>query len=137
MALKEKVWVSPYGRDKGITFHIKEMTCFKAEFWAFRVLRKLINHDAGVLQSNEREGVIGMLKIGLLAFSYLTPEDAKELMDEMLTCVKVIPDKKTNFKRDLIEEDIQEVVTLISLRSEIIKLHTDFFTEAAKKEDAA
>jgi hypothetical protein len=54
---------------------------------------------------------------------------AKPLFDKMMDCIQINPSPKVT--RALIDDDIQEVATLLRLRKEILTLHLSFFTAAA------
>ena len=45
----------------------------------------------------------------------------------MFACVKIKPDAAhRNVVRDLVDDDIEEISTRLTLRAEVMKLHTDF-----------
>jgi hypothetical protein len=45
----------------------------------------------------------------------------------MLACVQIIPDaSRPMVRRALVEDDIEEVTTLLRLREEVLSLHTGF-----------
>jgi hypothetical protein len=129
MARKEiTIMIAEDGRDKGKQFRIREMDADKAEWWAIRTLLALgkANPDLG----NAYEAGMGMAALavaGLKSFMMLHPEDAKPLLDEMMSCIDVLPDPKNpNVIRPLFPEDIEEVATRLKLRSEVFQLHTGF-----------
>ena len=67
------------------------------------------------------------MAIGYMNLLKIPFESAKPLLDEMMTCVQIMP--SSNVKRKLIEEDIEEVSTRLKLRKEIWDLHISFFLE--------
>ena len=49
-----------------------------------------------------------------------------------MKCVQAVPDPANqSVKRNLIDDDTEEVITRLKLRSEVFKLHVDFFTATA------
>lgn len=121
------VTIAAEGRDKGKTFHITEMSALQAERWATRVLFAMAKGGAEIPEGIADAGMAGLIYIGLNACLKMNYEDAEPLLNEMLTCVKIIPDPaKPLIMRSDIEGDIEEVATLITLRSEIFYLHTGF-----------
>ena len=67
--------------------------------------------------------------------------DAEPLLDEMLTCVSLVPAPKErpHVTIPIDDESVEEVSTLLHLRDEIIKIHTGFSIAASlsKLKDAA
>lgn len=111
-------------RDNGKTFLITEMAAGPAERWADRALL-ILSHSV------ENSGMAGIAEIGRvlgsLRFSELSP-----LMDELLACVRIIPDsKRPAFTREIEDngiegDDIEEPATRQLLRSEVLNLHVNF-----------
>ena len=134
MARHSKTWkVETEGRDKGKHFLLTEMTATRAEKWAWRALLALINNNVQVPDGFENLGMAGLAQIGLQGLTGLPWHMAEPLLNEMMDCVQLVPDfPKFNQPRPLEEDagDIEEVQTLVALRWEVIKLHTDF-SEAA------
>ncbi len=124
--------VTDEGRDKGKVFVLTEMAADDAESWAMRALLALMSANAEMPEGFERMGMAGMAEVGLKALSGLKWEVAKPLLDEMLTCVQFMPDPaKPQIVRKLFKGDVEEVMTLIKLRAEVWKLHTDFLKAVA------
>ena len=120
------------GRDFGKTFVLTEMPASKAESWAIRCILALINGGVELPEDFEQMGMAGMAEIGIQALSGLKWDIAEPLLNEMWSCVQIMPDlSKPQLVRGLIEEDIEEIATRIKLRMEIWKLHTAFFRTAA------
>lgn len=139
MARKVKdVTIDTPGRDLGKTFRITEMNPRKGEKWAGRVLfaaAKSKGVDDAEANGMALAGMAGLATLGVRSLTSIPWEDAEPLLDEMLTCVSFVPDPgrvdqttMLPYARPLIEdgEDIEEVGTLLSLRSEVIELHTGF-----------
>lgn len=121
------------GRDKGKCFVITEMPASQAERWAMRALLALMRNNAEIPEGTEQLGMAGLVQVGLRAFAGIRWEDAEPLIEEMMGCVKIMPNpSKPSVVRPLIEEDIEEVATRIELRKQIWSLHTDFFTKGSQ-----
>jgi hypothetical protein len=126
------VTIEAEGRDQGKTFLLQEMPASQAESWAVRVILAAARGGVEIPDDIAQAGLAGVAAMGLKMLGGMHFEDAKPLMDEMFTCVKIVPDSsKPQVVRYLIEDDIEEVVTRLKLRKEVFALHTDFFTIAA------
>lgn len=124
--------VQQEGRDLGKTFVITEMTAARAESWAMRALLALIGGNAQIPEGFERMGMAGMAEVGLKALQGLDYKVAEPLLDEMMGCIRVMPDpSKPHVLRKMIDEDTEEVATRIALKTEVWKLHTDFLKAVA------
>ena len=64
--------------------------------------------------------------MGLASLTKVSFQAAKPLLAEMMTCVQIKPSPSVT--RALIEDDIEEVATLLTLRKEVFNLHLSFFT---------
>lgn len=117
------------GRDAGKQFLLTEMSAIKAEKWATRALLAMGREIPDEIRT---AGMAAMAVLGLRTMLSMKWEDAEPLLDEMLTCIQIIPDPKKNptFLRKLEEVDIEEVKTLLDLRLEVFALHTDFSSAA-------
>lgn len=125
--------VTDEGRDRGKAFVLTEMPAAKAERWAMRALQGLIKAGVEMPDEASAAGVQGLAIFGFRAFGAMDFDVAEPLLDEMMTCVTCLPDPtRPQVVRNLIEDDIEEVVTRVKLRLEIFKLHVNF-----SKADAA
>ena len=133
MARKVKNYkVTDEGRDKGKVFVLTEMPALRAEAWAARALLALIAGNVQIPAGFERMGMAGLVQLGLRSLSGLKWEAAEPLLSEMLTCVQIMPDPGVpSVVRNVIDGDIEEIMTLINLRKEIWALHTDFLKAGA------
>lgn len=123
--------ISLEGRDKGKTFRITEMPASQAESWAFRALLAIMHstHDIPNMPVFSMEALV---RIGLQGLSGVSWEVAGPLLDEMMSCIQIIPNPATPLiMRPLLEEDIEEISTRLELRKAIWGLHTDFFSAAS------
>ncbi len=131
MARKEiDVSITDEGRDQGKVFHIKEMPAMQAEQWAMRALMAVARSGVDIGQAASG-GMQALAYLGIEAITKVHFEDVKPLLDEMLDCVSVKPNlKNLAIVRPLMEEDIEEVQTLLQLRKEVLNLHLGFSNPA-------
>lgn len=126
------VEITDEGRDKGKNFIITEMSASQAEKWAMRAFLALMEAGVEVPDGIFSMGFAGIAVWGIQALGGLSWEKTEPLMDEMWECLSFLPDPKVpKVTRRLVEDDVEEVKTRMTLRKQIIALHTDFFTAAA------
>ena len=128
--------VTTDGRDKGKRFLLTEMPALTIEKWAMRAILALSKAGAEI-----PEGAVGIAAIaeaGMRALAKLDFADAAPLLDEMMTCVQIVPDPKhPEITRPLVMnemegDDVEELSTLWELREAVFKLHTEFFFPAKR-----
>lgn len=120
------------GRDKGKVFFIREMAASKAEWWAIRAGMAMAKNGVNLPDNFSDLGMAGMAKVGLEMVAKIEPEEARPLLDELMGCVEYVPNPDDrSVKRPIMEDAIEEVATRLKLRSEVLKLHVDFFTAVA------
>ncbi len=125
------ITIETEGRDKGKTFLLTEKSAYDSERWALQALCALANTGIEIPPDISNRGMAGLVSVGLDAISRLPFHAAEPLVSELMDCVKAIPDaNKPGTSRPLVEEDIEEVSTLIQLKKEVIELHTGFFSAA-------
>lgn len=133
MARKELTYMAEDGRDQGKKFKLTEMPADHAERWAMRAVLALMKSGVELPEGIERLGMSALAGLGLRAISGLDWEIAEPLLNEMMSCVQIMPDpSKPQIVRNLISEDIEEITTRLKLRMEVFKLHTDFLQAAVK-----
>ena len=115
------------GRDFGKVFVITELDAYASEEWAGRALFAMINAGAEIPDNIASAGMAGLASLGVKALTKVPFDAAKPLLDEMLTCVQIQPSPKVT--RSLVDGDIEEVKTLLTLRKEVFNLHLSFFTQ--------
>lgn len=135
------------GRDKGKAFLIVERSAYDAEKWATRALMALGRSGIDVPPEAMQAGALGLLLVGIEAFKRMPFEDAEPLLDEMMACVTFVPDPGKidantgrPISRPLLQGDdgdLEEVSTLLKLRSEVIELHLGFSLAATLSNLAA
>lgn len=137
MARKQlDIVISAEGRDKGKMFQITEMPSTKGEKWAIRALLALGRSGIDIPDDMMSQGMAGLANAvatwGIASLMKCDFNDLEPLLDEMTACVKCVPDTtRPEVTRALVEDDIEEVVTRLSLRKDILALHIDFFTAVA------
>ena len=124
-----------FRRDTGKIFLIHEWPAAKAEHWAVRALLAY-NRGGGQIPLEAIGGGMQMIfLIGLNTFlrGQMQAEEVIPILDELLDCVQVIRDPKARgpdgqpVATDLAtEDDIEEPMTRLWLRSEVVRLHTHF-----------
>lgn len=126
-------------RDHGKRFKITEMPAIRAEKWAMRVLLALASTGAQLPDDYKAAGMAALAAAGFQALQSLNWTETEPLLDEMLECVRILPDPKNiEVERPLVlnrgdgsGDDIEEVTTLLELRRKIFELHTGFFSKGA------
>ena len=144
---KIEVVVAPanFGRDAGKHFKITEWPAARAEKWAWRASIALKGTTAQIPRDIERLGMVGVARFFLNAYlaADIDVDRLMPLLDEMMTCVEIIrvPGTKdpANPQYPLSEpmfgqDDVSEVRTIGWLRSEVIRIHTNFSPAAALSE---
>lgn len=134
MALKSKtITIKSEGRDSSKTFLLTEMPAMRVEAWAMRAIMALQRSGSELFDEDATQGgVLTLVGAGFKALAGIAWDDAEPLLAEMMTCVRLIPDPaKPEVARPLVETDIEEVGTLLHLRSEVVELHVGFSIAAA------
>jgi hypothetical protein len=80
-------------------------------------------------------GIIGVLAVGVHRLAGVSFGDLEPLLDEMLACIEIMPTPgRPDIVRKLMPDDIEEVKTLQTLRTEVFRLHTGFSPPAKAPE---
>lgn len=118
-------------RDAGKCFLITEMDAVRAEKWAARALLAITAAGVDIPPDVIKMGAGAVVAAGFRALLTMSFIDAEPLLDEMMTCIAVVPDpRRLDVVRPLDADDIDEVQTLLLLRSEVIEIHTGFSVAA-------
>lgn len=129
------VVIEAKNRDENKVFVLTEFPAMQGEKWAIRALIAIAKSNPQIPEDFVELGWQGLAMFTMEALSGVDFSEAEPLLDEMLTCVKVMPDPhKPNITRPLGlggAEDIEEFSTLLKLRKEIFTLHADFFVKGA------
>lgn len=123
------VTIDEAGRDKDKIFIVTEMSAWDAEDWAAQVIFAAMNAGVEIPDDVAHAGLSGLASIGIEALTKIPYQHAKPLLDAMMTCVQIQP--SAGVTRPLIEDDIEEVKTLLRLRKEVVALHIEPFTQDA------
>jgi hypothetical protein len=116
------------GRDDGKVFNLKELAATAAEKWAMRAFSSMIRNGVDIPTNLPEQGMAALARLGIIGFAKMPWCDAEPLIDELFGGVKITPDpNRPQVTRALIETDIEDITTRLTLRKEIIKLHLDFF----------
>lgn len=132
----ETITIAAEGRDKGKVFEITELPAMQGEKWAMRAFLALAKSGIDLPEDFGSGGMAAIALVGFKALGNVAFADAESLMDEMFTCVDLLPDPSNpQVKRNgakLLPDDIEEVATLLFLRKRIFELHTRFSQLAAR-----
>lgn len=132
MARKTKlVTIMEDGRDQGKGFLITEMPAMQAEKWAARALSALAASgvDLGNDFDPKEASAAKLVAIGIEAFGKAKWELIEPLLDEMMKCVMYVPKPENPgvlLPMSSVDNCIEEVKTLLTLRKEIMELHVGF-----------
>lgn len=133
MARNSKIYVVPdaaegkKNRDAGKAFRITEKSAWECEEWSQRALMAAAQAGISIDEDVIDQGVGAVLAVGLRALLTMGFADAKPLLDDMMTCVEFIPDRsKSDITRKDWHDDVEELSTLLALRSEVVEIHTGF-----------
>lgn len=144
MARKVEIVIVPAwdgNRDAGKHFQIREMAAAVAEKWAWRLFIALKGSGSEIPESAQRLGMVGVAFAGFntILRAQINPDELEPLLDQMMTCVRLIRDpgardKTTNepIASEIVsDDDIEEVQTIGWLRAEVLRVHTGFMLVAA------
>jgi hypothetical protein len=127
--------ITDEGRDKGKLFKITEAPAIIADKWGIRAMLALNRNGAQIPDEIMKLGLVGVLVVGVHKLKGVLWEDLEPLLDEMLSCIEIVPTpQKRDITRRLFTDpnDIEEVSTLSILRKEVFTLHVGFTKPAAQ-----
>ena len=110
------------GRDHGKVYKITEAHAVQADKWGIRAMLALNRNGAQIPDEIMKLGLIGVLVVGVHKLKGVAWEDLEPLIDEMMTCVEMVPTpSQRNVVRKLFIDpnDIEEVSTWWILSSRI------------------
>lgn len=135
------ITIEATGRDQGKMYLLREMPTRKSEWWGARVLSAMARSGAKIPDDIVSAGLAGVAAVGIkCVLSAAGMPEVKPLLDEMFdACVAVIPDpSRPNITRGaggigvIVDDDIEEISTLLRLRREVLMMHLDFLPPAAR-----
>ena len=128
-----KLKISDAGRDLGKTFVLTEMPARRGHQWATRALFAIMNAGVEIPDNIMSAGFAGIAAIGVKALGRVSVDVAEPLLAELMECVEIMPDPaRPEVTRSVIDDDLEEVLTIFKLQKEVLSLHVDFFTNAAQ-----
>ncbi len=121
-------------RDEGKTYAITEMGAIPFGRWCVKLLTALVNSGVRLPEEVTGAGIAGVVALGrggllsiLGMITNLDSDAVQVLLDELMVCVKVNPDRRNpQIDRTLVDDDIEEVKTYFLLAGEVFKLHVGF-----------
>ena len=151
MARKTKTLVIDSGRDQGKSFLITEMPVTRADKWANKALCNLLK--AGIdpkavnvnllintidpSQEVKIDKMGGMLELATLlgrAVGGIPYEILQDLKDELIDeCVQIIPSGGSPRQFLSIDDELESLLTLESLRKEALLIHIDFLADGSSQ----
>lgn len=147
MREKRIVTIEDAGRE--ITFSIQQMPALKLEKWIYKAaiqLAKANGFEVAGESFKDAQNAIKKLKAGdsdgsgiqwiINTVGGLDFEKAEPLLDELFSCVKLIPDANNQTMEmaltpATIEGQIESPLTLMKLRVEVLKVNFSFFSKGA------
>ena len=151
MARKTKTLVIDSGRDEGKSFLITEMPVTRADKWANKALCNLlkagidpkavnVNLLINTIDPNQEvkiDKMGGMLELATLlgrAVGGIPYEILQDLKDELIDeCVQIIPSGGSPRQFLSIDDELESLLTLESLRKEALLIHIDFLADGSSQ----
>lgn len=123
------VTIKEEGRDKGKVFRITEGSAWQADRWGIRAMLAMNKRGAAIPDEIMKMGIIGIMAVGVHKFAGMDWSDLEPLLDEMMTCVTLVPtpsEPRVTRAINFASDDIEEPETYSILRKEIFALHVGF-----------
>lgn len=160
MARKTKTVVIESGRDQGKSFLVTEMPVTKADKWANTALLAMMRGGVDVggvnfplivdtLQSSFDEvagkkvlrpkidpagGMLELARISIAGLGNVTETVGQALLDQLIDdCVQVVPTGGAARPMLSVDDEIEDLKTLWTLRKEAFILHIDFLAEGSSQ----
>lgn len=122
----------PGSRDMGKSFLITEMPAFQGESWGTRAFHAIVAAGGDVDGYVPGAGLEALAIAGYKSFGQIDYATAQPLWDELMTCVRRVEDpSRPEVSRPLVESDIDEISTIITLKFEAFSLLVNFSKAAA------
>lgn len=126
-----EIVIAAEGRDQGKMFVLTEMSAMKAERWGIRAAMAMSRANLDIDPQLLASGLAGIAVVGLKGLSGAQFNELEPLLDELMTCVQVVPEpKRPEVRRPVIEDDFEEISTVLKIRYEVFSLITGFSVPA-------
>ena len=151
MARKTKTVVIESGRDNGKSFLVTEMPVTKADKWANTALLAMmrggvdvggVNFDligntlmpSDVPKIDVSGGMLELARISIAGLGNVTETVGQSLLDQLIEdCVQVVPTGGAARPMLSIDDEIEDLKTLWTLRKEAFILHIDFLADGSSQ----
>ena len=151
MARKTKTVTIESGRDNGKSFLVTEMPVTKADKWANTALLAMMRGGVDVggvnfgLISNTlmlsdapkidvTGGMLELARISIAGLGNVTETVGQALLDQLIEdCVQVVPTGGAARPMLSIDDEIEDLKTLWTLRKEAFILHIDFLADGSSQ----
>ena len=151
MARKTKTVVIESGRDNGKSFLVTEMPVTKADKWANTALLAMmrggvdvggVNFDliGNTLMPSDAPkidvsgGMLELARISIAGLGNVTETVSQSLLDQLIEdCVQVVPTGGAARPMLSIDDEIEDLKTLWTLRKEAFILHIDFLADGSSQ----
>ena len=151
MARKTKTVVIESGRDNGKAFLVTEMPVTKADKWANTALLAMmrggvdvggVNFDliGNTLMPSDAPkidvsgGMLELARISIAGLGNVTETVGQSLLDQLIEdCVQVVPTGGAARPMLSIDDEIEDLKTLWTLRKEAFILHIDFLADGSSQ----
>lgn len=151
MARKTKTVVIESGRDQGKSFLVTEMPVTKADKWANTALLAMmrggvdvggVNFDLignALMPSDAPKidvsgGMLELARISIAGLGNVTEAVGQSLLDQLIEdCVQVVPTGGAARPMLSIDDEIEDLKTLWTLRKEAFILHIDFLADGSSQ----
>ena len=151
MARKTKTVVIESGRDDGKSFLVTEMPVTKADKWANTALLAMmrggvdvggVNFDliGNTLMPSDAPkidvsgGMLELARISIAGLGNVTEAVGQSLLDQLIEdCVQVVPTGGAARPMLSIDDEIEDLKTLWTLRKEAFILHIDFLADGSSQ----
>ncbi len=133
--------VEDENRDKGKQFLVTEMSAADGERWAKDALHALAQSGVDLPEDYSKLTVAGVASIGFKMLASVPGDVMNDITDRLMNCVEYIPDPdQPDIKRggkpprpQMLEDDIEEVMTRLKLKGVVFKLLTGFLKAAVSQ----
>lgn len=151
MARKTKTVVIESGRDNGKSFLVTEMPVTKADKWANTALLAMMRGGVDVggvnfeligntlMPSDAPKidvsgGMLELARISIAGLGNVTETVGQSLLDQLIEdCVQVVPTGGAARPMLSIDDEIEDLKTLWTLRKEAFILHIDFLADGSSQ----